>query len=116
MPARVERPAVDRARFDPPAVDHPGTAAPDVGAHERSKMTFVKEHRRAAGLLASCAALIVMAAFLATAAVSESTAGGTLRMSSTPDITLDPPNAPGETDILVLHNVYQTLVGYSFAK
>jgi peptide/nickel transport system substrate-binding protein len=79
-------------------------------------MTFVRGHRRVVSLFASCAALIVTTAFAATAAVGDSSASSTLRMSATPDITLDPPNAPAETDILVLHNVYQTLVGYSFAK
>jgi peptide/nickel transport system substrate-binding protein len=79
-------------------------------------MTFMRTHRLAAGLLASCATLVVIASVAATGAVGGSSTGGTLRMSETPDITLDPPNAPGETDILVLHSVYQTLVGYSFAK
>jgi peptide/nickel transport system substrate-binding protein len=40
--------------------------------------------------------------------------GSTLRMTATPDVSLDPVNAPGETDLLVLHNVYQRLVGYDF--
>lgn len=49
---------------------------------------------------------------------SGGSAGGdaTLRMTSTPNVSMDPVNAPGETDLLVLSNVYQGLVGYDFEQ
>lgn len=64
-----------------------------------------------AGALAAAAMVAVGGA----SATSHSSSG-TLRMSATADITMDPPNAPGETDLMVLHSVYQTLVGYDFKK
>jgi peptide/nickel transport system substrate-binding protein len=67
-------------------------------------------------LLAGCVALAATMAVLAGSAFGQSAKRGTLTMTATADITLDPPNAPGETDLTVLHNVYQTLVGYDFAK
>lgn len=76
----------------------------------------LRRNRRWALVVAVCGALSFAAAGV-TPAYGRSSAGPTLRIAApeASDVSLDPPNAPGVTDILVLHNVYQGLIGYDYA-
>jgi len=77
---------------------------------------LTQRRRRSASVFPVAAALIVGAAVFATGAVGRSSAGGTLRMAVTPNLSMDPPNAASLTDLTVLHTVYETLTRFDFAK